>query len=1254
MAGNTIMTAKNSFQEGLIMDFAPDNTQANCLTSALNATLLTFNGNEMSLQNDMGNGRVETAYLPEGYVPVGTCEFGDIIYIVSYNPLIDKAQIGCFPSPERNISSEELHNPDVTLAASDFQKLDDKGNPTGELKTSSIKKILFQNDLHPGDKYIVYAKDIDQTEVIETLSDHGNTDHIMGRFPKFVKIRIVSIEESGKMIYIDSNTKWYNNNYYIQEGTEGNDTLEPDIDSYRSLVSSAYNTFASKVSGKLALLIELEKITGFSHSWEVYETGKNETDKDVDNTYNIYFNFSWTTDSNYINLSAVCLTNSYWTKETNDKNSFNYYIINQGEKQSDSWTVGNNPKETIEITRLYMPEGDASTFSLRSTSVPQSYESVKNLYSNIDVKEVKDDVINNLYNQPITKLFWDDLKIPVKRNDYDVDLTEAVYNYEITPAMPYGYLREFSQKGQIDFSKIGKEHIKLHTWKYYNTADTCTLTWGMDAYTSPGKVVSKVVFSFYDDKGLVATLTSDNKRSYNGIFTEYFNFNSEGSHPKLKNIERENDQNKKEKALILSNSLYLVKIDIYQSFKQADGTLQGEDVTHTECRWFWTNGVFNKYYNQVSDFDKLDLVLDLDVTTQFSSNENWKMTTTKEAVNIENLDMDNQSNNIFSNVQSIQSDNNINLKLTTTLQNNYNTFVLSDDSKFNVHVVLAEESIQNIPEQPECVYTEYSGINPDLIPSFSVTNNQENTTYMNLDGGKVLNDNLHNFDYNYTTLEGLEKTCKNGKITTLVATPIESNIKLSFKANHYSNYCCVAGVKQINNFIVKPFIYYLSDLQKYGLTYFDEYGFYFNKVFFGAIDNEYDTNKTVTYTYNIASINAHEATPGQIIQNYIINNTLAEGYKEYSTGDISYVNLNQDVTKTAVKENLPLFFPFSIGYNANQLSEYGEDTQGNQKNWTKWRNKAIWIPYYQTDPETGFYIINNSSKQLDTILKTSDSYTSSDETTYSGTSAGGALALRNTQGDFIVSTTWQNEAFQLLGTDVAELLMSLYYITDDIETTSSKYIKSLIYLKENYTRYSRDIVIDVMRYTNTNVKINNVLLNTYVDNVEAQLSSAISINSNNIKVNFNSLRKVIPVEFNIHYITPDMTYVDTKTKTKVVSCYEKYNGYTTQDLSPNQIYGVQSAEEGNIQLTPIYNLQKYPECSYVGVDESGTYFSCRLSTSEKILTNTLKGLLIVDNGELCVSKQFSTSLDTFKLKTCGTQDGDNVHITGFPKNLQLL
>jgi hypothetical protein len=38
----------------------------------------------------MGNGRVETAKLPSGYIPLGTTELGGIIYIVSYNPLNNK------------------------------------------------------------------------------------------------------------------------------------------------------------------------------------------------------------------------------------------------------------------------------------------------------------------------------------------------------------------------------------------------------------------------------------------------------------------------------------------------------------------------------------------------------------------------------------------------------------------------------------------------------------------------------------------------------------------------------------------------------------------------------------------------------------------------------------------------------------------------------------------------------------------------------------------------------------------------------------------------------------------------------------------------------------------------------------------------------------------------------------------------------------------------------------------------------------
>jgi len=46
--------ATNTFGEGIIMDLNPLTTPNNVLTSALNATMITYNGNEFVLQNDMG------------------------------------------------------------------------------------------------------------------------------------------------------------------------------------------------------------------------------------------------------------------------------------------------------------------------------------------------------------------------------------------------------------------------------------------------------------------------------------------------------------------------------------------------------------------------------------------------------------------------------------------------------------------------------------------------------------------------------------------------------------------------------------------------------------------------------------------------------------------------------------------------------------------------------------------------------------------------------------------------------------------------------------------------------------------------------------------------------------------------------------------------------------------------------------------------------------------------------------------------
>lgn len=270
---DVIKKSTNKFTKGIVMDFSPENTKNEVLTHALNATLLTFNGNELSLQNDMGNARVETAYLPEGYIPVGTCEYGGIIYIVSYNPLEDKSQIGCFPSPERNVSNDELGKSDAVLKKADFQYLIDELYPSGKIKNNSQYVLLKENHLNPGDKFLVCADDaIFEESLTDLYKQNGeNTEPIAN---PVLSLNVVSIEDSGKIVYLNSDLRQYQVNkngdkfsYHIL-GQHSNgakfDQASVDIDSYRNAVSSGYNVFKSKTSGRLALLAELVMIDSYA------------------------------------------------------------------------------------------------------------------------------------------------------------------------------------------------------------------------------------------------------------------------------------------------------------------------------------------------------------------------------------------------------------------------------------------------------------------------------------------------------------------------------------------------------------------------------------------------------------------------------------------------------------------------------------------------------------------------------------------------------------------------------------------------------------------------------------------------------------------------------------------------------------------------------------------------------------------------------------------------------------------------------
>ena len=102
--------ATNQFIDGLVTDFHPLTAKNTTLTSALNATLVTTKGNEMVLQNDVGNLKAGEkignefleAQLKENYIPIGIKEYGGIIYIASYNEETKRGEIGSYPAPEYN------------------------------------------------------------------------------------------------------------------------------------------------------------------------------------------------------------------------------------------------------------------------------------------------------------------------------------------------------------------------------------------------------------------------------------------------------------------------------------------------------------------------------------------------------------------------------------------------------------------------------------------------------------------------------------------------------------------------------------------------------------------------------------------------------------------------------------------------------------------------------------------------------------------------------------------------------------------------------------------------------------------------------------------------------------------------------------------------------------------------------------------------------------------------------------------------
>lgn len=569
--------AINTFGEGMLMDLNPLTTPNNVLTSALNATIITYNGNEFVLQNDMGNGRVETAYLPAGYVPVGVKEYGGIIYVASYNPITNKGQVGSFPSPERNISSNEIQGAQTNLTPASFGSI-----TNGVLDTFVTKINVFPEGtiIRSGDKFTIMfdgAKGSQiNTDILRTYLS-GCFDTANGK-PKSPKNKLMTLtltvsdsngylrditdqlkrfDQNNKTItFSESDAPLYKTNvgYYIQTASRD---YSSNIDEYRKTYPA--NVYNNKLSGELILVASLNIVD----SIDVAVTGYVKPDDVGDGAY-------------------LVPNNSGITIPAGSKYAL-MYDVKYKYNCPDGYFGPATPENSSEVLKLYNSYyGSASDFGAFS-NVIQGCEFVltdfakSTLQGHVNFTDNTNHPVFDLTNKQYTRDQEVQVNLPATNGN--------LINYSVTPCMTYSRLQGLTASSTIDLSKIGSGLVELNVWKYYCNDTSVILAWGMEAYLVEGTSISKVTFRFYRfPDGVKDSPTSEftvsAKRNYNGVFTDVLRFGE----------------------VIEPNNIYLVEV---QKTMKRNGVEEVDEKS--EYRWLVSSPLYNEaYVSTERDYNNFD------------------------------------------------------------------------------------------------------------------------------------------------------------------------------------------------------------------------------------------------------------------------------------------------------------------------------------------------------------------------------------------------------------------------------------------------------------------------------------------------------------------------------------------------------------------------------------------------------------------------------------------------------------------------
>lgn len=547
------MQAQNTFNEGMVLDNHPLMTPNTVLTDALNATLVTMNGNEMVLQNDMGNAKVENAKLPPGYIPIGMKEYGGIIYIACYNPLTNKGQIGCFPSPQRQKTATQISEITPTFKFPDVTYIkEENGEEWYKINSLLTKCEIFPKGtiIRSGDKFSVglpiasmfgtdnvdstgehYISNYDNVENglvktpmnrmytfgVATLDNNGQLRDITNQLKRYKKGQQVQFSN------IDSDLYKFNCGYWQNEmSTEDKDGLVSSELMDQTNVQSNLNTYNSKLFGRLFLYAKYNTV----QSIEVSVIGYKKLDDN--NTINnpIYTGYK---DTDYSNVELPLIQNQ---KDLQIDSKIllliyvNYkYNCPDGSKALNSKSL----VEPLEGYEYYFDKNDKNIirgiqFIINNNSIYNLPFSIPNDYNenyNLGYGYPLYDKITNIYS------FSQVYALPLNTTN-TISWTAYPVTYFYDNGLKFGEIPDESVSGELNPDNINSGKMELNAWRYYVNNDRVLLTWGFESYPRENDVISEVAFSFYDVayNTLKWKFFTKERVSYNGEFNENFDISN--------------------------------------------------------------------------------------------------------------------------------------------------------------------------------------------------------------------------------------------------------------------------------------------------------------------------------------------------------------------------------------------------------------------------------------------------------------------------------------------------------------------------------------------------------------------------------------------------------------------------------------------------------------------------------------------------------------------------------------------------------